>query len=342
MKKTEAKRKLRTILEELGLNQDSHLERFSTTARTFGEEASWWKDNRLVMFKPSCQEAMGSHLDKYLLPRFGSLPLAAIDERRVQEFIADLIRTEYVLPKGRRRTLSPKSIRNIVGVLKQILGVKIWRDWKLTFPESPDKEQRCFSPNEMRQIIGSVKGQWKALFATLATTGLRCGEAFGLHTEDLDLVNGQIMVRRSVWNGQEVTTKTKAGLRTITIEPALVKILSEHLGPRTAGRVFQTRVGTPFSKGNVRRKLREVLTKLKLPMGGLHAFRHGRVSVLQTNGVPGDLVKEWIGHSSLKTTSRYTHFNDDFRKQTANEAGLFIVGPNGPNFEQSQAKVVST
>ena len=29
---------------------------------------------RLVMFKPSCQEAMGSHLDKYVLPRFSSLP----------------------------------------------------------------------------------------------------------------------------------------------------------------------------------------------------------------------------------------------------------------------------
>ena len=134
------------------------------------------------------------------------------------------------------------------------------------------------APDEMRQIIGSVSGQWRALFATLATTGLRCEEAFGLHIDDLDLASGRIFVRGSVWNGQEVTTKTKAGVRAIDIEPALVSLLSGHLAGRTAGRVFQTRAGTPFSKGNVRRKLREVLTKLNLPMGGLHAFRHGRVS----------------------------------------------------------------
>jgi integrase len=341
MKKPEAKRKLRTLLEEIGLNADSHLERFTANARTFEDEALWWRDNRLITFKPSCQEAMGSHLDKYLIPRFGESPVGAIDERRVQEFIAVLIRTEYVLPKGRRRTLSPKSIRNIIGVLKQVLGVKVWRDWKLSFPEAPYKEQRFFTPDEMRQIIGAVEGQWRALFATLATTGLRAGEAFGLHVEDVNLPNAKITVRRNVWNGQELNTKTKRGNRTVTIEPALVQILSEHLGTRTTGRVFHTRAGTPFSKGNVRRKLREILETLKLPMGGLHAFRHGRVSVLQAKRVPGDLILEWVGHSNLNTTSGYTHFDDEFRRQTANDTGLFNVGPNGPHFEQSQVKTTT-
>jgi integrase len=179
------------------------------------------------------------------------------------------------------------------------------------------------------------------LFATLACSGLRCGEAFGLHVEDLDLKIGKIAVKRSVWKGQELSTKSRAGVRTIDIEPALAQLLSEHLAGRTAGRVFQTRAGTPFSKGNVRRKLRSVLTKLGLPMGGLHAFRHGRVSVLQTSGVPGDLVKEWIGHTSLRMTSRYTHFNDGFRKETANATGLFKAGPNGPNFGESTTEVAT-
>src|SRR5438552_15500873 len=94
MTKPQAKRKLRAILEEMGLNDDSHLEHAAAGARTFTSEAAWWRENRLPVFKPSCQETMGSHLDKYLLPRFGSLPIAAIDERRVQEFIADLMRME--------------------------------------------------------------------------------------------------------------------------------------------------------------------------------------------------------------------------------------------------------
>ena len=78
---------------------------------------------------------MGSHIDKYLLPRFGELSIDAVDERRVQEFIANLNRTE----------LAPKSIRNIIGVLKFNLGKSRWRDWNLVLPEIPEKEQRYFT-----------------------------------------------------------------------------------------------------------------------------------------------------------------------------------------------------
>lgn len=185
------------------------------------------------------------------------------------------------------------------------------------------------------------------LFATLATTGLRCGEAFGLLVEDLDLTTGRIYVRRSIWNGKEVSVKTKQGYRAVNIEPGLVEMLTAHLVERKGGRVFETRASTLLSKSNVRRKLNQILKKLNLAPAGLHAFRHGRVSMLQTNGVPGDLVKEWVGHSNLRTTSRCTHFRDDFRKQVASDVGLFSqtsvaeklpVGPNGPNFASVAAQ----
>ena len=174
---------------------------------------------------------------------------------------------------------------------------------------------------------------------------MRCGEAFGLHVEDLDLKTGRVFIRRSVWNGQEGSVKTKRGYRVVNIEPALVELLTAHLEGRTSGRVFATRNGTPFCKGNVRRKLNQILKSLKSAPAGLHAFRHGRVSVLQASGVPSDLIKDWVGHSSLKTTSIYTHFDDRFRQRIASEVALFSGplaqgnmagklpdGPNGPNF----------
>lgn len=343
MTKPEAKRRLRELLGEAGVNTAAHLERAAGPVRTFADEAEWWRENRMSLYRPRTREAMGGHLDKYILPRFGKLPLSALDERQAQEFIAELSRSEYVDPAGNRKKLSPKSVRNIVGVLKLILGKKVWRDWNLALPETPEKEQRCFTPDEMRMIVGAVNGQWRVLFATLADTGLRCGECFGLHVEDLDLSAGKLYVRRSISNGQEGPVKTKRGYRVVNIEPALIEMLKQHLGERKTGRVFQTRTGTPFSKDNVRRKLQSTLKALGLPKGGLHAFRHGRVSILQENGVPGDLVREWMGHSSLRTTSRYTHFRDDYRQQVAAELGLFSngtkeaelrVGPNGPNFEQ--------
>jgi len=325
--KPEAKRKLRELLEQSGVNTEFHLLQAIQASRTFEQESAWWRRNKLSLFKPSCQETMGSRIDKYMLPQFSGLPIDAVDERRVQEFVADLNRTE----------LAPKSIRNIVGVLRLILGKKRWRDWNLSLPEAPEKEQRYFTECEMRQIINSVEGQWRALFATMAGTGLRCGEVFGLHVEDLDLSSCRIHVRRSVWRGREVTVKTKSGNRTVDIEPALAEMLLEHLNGRTAGRVFQTRNGTALSKDSVRRKLVSVLAALGLKQGGLHAFRHGRVSVLQQKGVPGDLVKEWIGHSNLRTTSRYTHFGPEIRERVAAEVGIFrpMLDPSGPNLKAS-------
>jgi hypothetical protein len=65
---------------------------------------------------------MSSHLDKYILPRFGSMPIAAIDEKRVQEFIVEMTHVEHKWPNGISKRLSPKTIINVVGVLKVILG----------------------------------------------------------------------------------------------------------------------------------------------------------------------------------------------------------------------------
>ena len=286
---------------------------------------------------------MGSHLDKYLIPRLGDVLLEQLTERRVQEFVADLSRAEYVVPnkKKTRKKLSPKSVRNIVGVLKLVLGKKVWRDWSIVLPEIPRKEQRYFTEDEMRRIIEGSRGQWRVLFATLALTGLRAGEAFGLHVEDVDLEAGGITVRRSVWNGEEVTPKTKAGYRVVHIDAVLSDLLKEHLNGRRGGRLFQTRTGTPLSKGNVRRKLHETLRALGIPRGGLHAFRHGRVSGLQSRGVPSDLVKEWVGHSSLHTTSRYTHFGDDYKRRIASSLSLRTEeelrdGPHGPPFQEPE------
>jgi len=57
----------------------------------------------------------------------------------------ELVESCHSVGKGRKRRLGPKSIRNIVGVLRLIAGPKVWREWNLRFPGVPIKEQR-FQP----------------------------------------------------------------------------------------------------------------------------------------------------------------------------------------------------
>ena len=346
MTKAEAKRKLRSILEKDGINAADYLERVNQDVRTFAQEAKWWRENRLSLCKPSTQDKMNSHLDKYLLPRFGMLPVSVIDERLVQRFVAELSRTEYKTGKGTVKVLSPSTIPNIITVLKLIVGKKTWREWDLRLPEIPYSEQRYFTTEETVRIISAAKGQnaaetlqWRTLFAALAGTGLRCGEVFGLHLADLDLNSGKTYVRRSIYQQREVSVKTKKGNRVVHIEAALVEMLRQHLGGRTSGRVFQTRNGTPFSKDNVRRKLHSILEELRLKRGGLHAFRHGRVSFLKKKGVADKMIHDWIGHSTLRMADLYTHFEDADRQQVANDLGALkgvsslvppVIAPNAP------------
>jgi integrase len=70
---------------------------------------------------------------------------------------------------------------------------------------------------------------------------MRIGEVAGLHLDDLDLDNGVIYVRRSVWSGEELEPKTENAIREIDIDPALVKLLREYLGETRRLRVFEAR-----------------------------------------------------------------------------------------------------
>ena len=144
---------------------------------------------------------------------------------------------------------------------------------------------------------------------------MRCGELCGLRVEDLRLDNGAIEVSRSVWNGVEGPTKTRKGKRTVFVDSVTVRMLREFLAGRQTGRVFQSRLGTPLSCQEInRRVLKPICERLGLPVGTTHAFRHGRASLMQSQGLPADFVLSQIGHSSLQTTSIYTHFGQEQKR----------------------------
>lgn len=185
----------------------------------------------------------------------------------------------------------------------------------------------------------AAEGQYRVLFALLAGTGMRIGEAAGLHVDDLDLANCVITVGRAVWNGKEQSPKTKNAMRLIDIDPGLAETLRQHLGDKKVGRVFESQTGSPISGNNIlKRVLHPLLAGLEIPKAGLHTFRHSRVTMLRKNGTPEDLQLQWIGHSSLRTTDRYSHTDQEveYRRLAASKVALnFVVGPNGPNWRGS-------
>lgn len=310
--RSEAKRKLLEILTQEGVNTPTHLERSQRPPTTFADIADAWESKRLPQLKESSRYTAPKLIAKYLRPRFGQMVLEEIKTGTVNDWIVEL------QVKG----LEPKTIHNLWKLFRAIMNWHSQQNdepshkWYPTLPTIPDVEQRWFTQEEIGRIVNAAEGLYRVLFHLAGASAMRAGELFGLHVDDLDANRGVICVRRSVWRGQEVSPKTRKGYREVWIDSATIRMLQTYLGDRTSGRVFQTRNGTPLNDHDVLLDvLYPICDRLKIPRGGMHAFRHGRVSHMQQNHVPTDFTKNQVGHSSLRTTSGYTHFSDAFKRE---------------------------
>jgi len=306
--KPEAKRKLRAILEEKGINSTAYVIPSTNPPLTFTQASTKWENGALELLKPSTRRTIKSQLRKHLRPALGNIPMEAFTPELVNQMVV-----EWHM-KGLKRN----TIKNFVTTLSLIRG-KDFGKGAIKYPKQVEakEEAACFSPETMSAIIAREKEpMYRVLFATAAGTGMRSGELRGLRVGDVDLAKAIIHVRRSVWEGKEQSPKTENGYRKVGIDASLVQILKEYLGGRKLGYVFQTRRGTPLAGNNiVDRHLWPILDELEIRRCGLHAFRHGRVSFLVENDIPTNVIKQWIGHGSQKMIDLYTHSRPAFHQQ---------------------------
>jgi integrase len=300
MRKSEARRKLRSIIEATGANSPSYV---IPSSDLFAKRVAWWEENYLCRQKPSTQRTMRYHVRKYLLPKWNRHPVDCITAERVNEWIGELSH------------LSPMSQKHIVATLCLILGRQFGRK-KIAYMSVRDEQEEpvCYTPEEMGSIISQAQGMWKVLFATAAETGARAGELYGLEVADIDFVRNIIHVRRSVWEGQRQSTKSRNANRAIDVQPSLVAMLKHYLNGRKEGLVFPSKNGKPLRNNNVlRRHLHPTLQALSIREGGMHGFRHGRVSFLVENNTPVEVIKAWVGHGSEGMVRQYTHLRPQYR-----------------------------
>ena len=302
IRKTEARRKLRSIIEATGANHPSYV---IPSSDLFAKRVAWWEENYLCRQKPSTQRTMNYHVRKYLLPKWDRHPVDCITADKVTEWIGDL------------GHLSPMSQKHIVATLCLILGRRFGRK-KITYMSATEEQEEavCYAPEEMGSIIHQSQGMWKVLFATATETGARAGELYGLEVQDVDFTRNLIHIRRSVWEGQRQSTKSRNANRVIDVQPELVAMLRNYLNGRTEGLVFPSKNGKPLRNNNVvRRRLHPILHRLGIREGGMHGFRHGRVSFLVENNTPVEVIKAWIGHGSERMIRLYTHLRPKYRSQ---------------------------
>jgi integrase len=123
----------------------------------------------------------------------------------------------------------------------------------------------------MSSIVQNTTGQFRVLYALLAGSGLRIGEALGLEVENISKDFRTLHIRQSVWEGVKQKSKTASAIRDVDLCPALAAMLKVFIANRQIGLVFRNALGKTLAQSNVlRRSLHPVLERLEDPKAGFH------------------------------------------------------------------------
>jgi len=314
---------------------------------TFRRQAERWMNHIQTRKRSrvSAATAAGyqSYLNKWLIPNLGDLPLSAVDNKAGKELVAKLYAAN----------LAPKTIVEIVGAMKEVVASAIDGDGRRMFPREwnheymdvpivdPKKQHRpTLTAARVTEVIQKAERHYRVLYALLAGTGLRIGEALAIKldpdSEDHTTISSDcktIHVRKSVRGTREQNPKTDNAIRSVDICEALVVFLREFTEGRSSGFLFQSDSGRPLLQSNI---IRDSLGKLNVE--GFHTFRRFRASQLRRFRVPWDLEKLWMGHANKDVTDKYAEqLKDDveYRREWVEKVGLgFELGPkvgtNGP------------
>lgn len=323
--KSMARQRLREHLERECINSKESFRQNTAPATTFRQQAQWWiaslPGRRRRPVKPATVSGWRDALNAWLLLHLGDKLLADVSNKAVRELV------EKMSAAG----LSAKTIVNYVQVVKLVVASSVDeegeqihpRNWNHDFIQLPvvrkDKQHRpTVTEADLREILSNVKKRkYAVLFAILAGTGLRIGEALALRSTDLGPGCRLLHVRRSLWRGQEQEPKTSNAVRVVDIPEGLAGYLRDYVSG-LSGYLFAAAQGQPLQQRNVLRVLHRVKRV------GFHAFRRFRLTWLRKNAVPKDLERFWMGHAAEEVGDLYSKLKEDvaFRQEWAERIGL--------------------
>lgn len=161
------------------------------------------------------------------------------------------------------------------------------------------------------------------LFALLAETGIRVGQALGLRHSDFVSRRCELRIVPRDDNANGARTKTRT-ITTVPVSSALVRLYSEYMhteyGDLDSDYVFVNLFSHPVGRPLRYDAVAKLVTRLRARTGiefTPHVLRHTRATALIRAGVPIEIVSKMLTHRSVETTSQtYIHLGvDDVRAE---------------------------
>jgi integrase len=224
--RTEAIRYLTTVEVDLSRGQwtNPRLGR-----ATFSGWAERWQQTTTNL-RPNTQALHRYLLRRFLLPAFGTTPLADLDVMAVRAWLAEL-QAASVHP-----STSAKAYRLLARILDTAVEAgRIPRNPCTVKGAASERapEMRVATVAQVAALAEAVGSQYKALVLVAAYAGLRWGELAGLRVKHVDVLHAQITVAEQVTEIAGRFTwgppKTQAGRRMVTLPSVAATALEAHL-----------------------------------------------------------------------------------------------------------------
>ncbi len=309
-----------------------------------------WLDTWLTEYiqpsvKPLSYSTYQSRVNTHIKPAIGHVRLQELNPTQIQTFYNSL---------SRKKKLSPKTIKNVHGILHKCLAQAVKLRYIGFNPcdscELPRMERREIKPlteTEIRAFLTEIREgeQLRDLFTVALFTGMREGEICGLPWEAVNFHAGTITVKQQLQRQKEkggchyIATTKNDRTRTITAAPYVMGILKEIFTEQkrqylTAGRawendwnlVFVRPDGSFIPPQTVLKHFKKIAGRIGRPDARFHDLRHTYAVTALQEGDSVKTVQENLGHATASfTLDVYGHVSEKMKAESAARMENFIA-----------------
>ena len=303
---------------------------------TVGDYIALWYERKAAALKPSTATKYHDYLDRFILDHFEGVDIEELSRHHVTEWVSWADRQRQSDSVG----YSVETRRGWWNVLKMVLldlhaelGLERNPIARVKPPKVDDGRKRSRSAltrDELARFVDACETMIPPRFAevyTLATTGMRVGEAHGLFWECVDWERDELELRRSATKGV-LTETTKTGYaRTVPMCHRLAELLREHRKDAMAGDgiasrlVFPSNNGKPRYSGSLRKSMNSVAEAIGLGVRvGPQTLRRTFNTLCIQAGVSEVVLRSQVGHRSPEMTHLYSSVETEAKAKSARRA----------------------
>ncbi|MGO4970038.1 tyrosine-type recombinase/integrase [Streptococcus alactolyticus] len=330
--KKEVKAKAQQAQSNFKANGSTVFKRVKVT--TYKELAALWLENYQMTVKPQTLVSTRQFLKNHILPVFGDMQLDKIHIAHIQSWVNKL--AFKIVNYGVAASINKRILQ--YGVSMQLIPFNPAREVILPRPQKAganrikfiDKEDLKTFLDYMERLAPTAYNYYydSVLYKLLLATGCRYGEAVALEWSDIDFNSATISITKT-YNRivkQVGTPKSKAGIRTISIDNKTILMLKQYrnrqrqafmeIGSPAPALVFSTTI-SQYPNSDARTKsLRYRCKEAGIPQFTFHAFRHTHASLLLNAGISYKELQHRLGHATLAMTmDTYSHLSKEKEKE---------------------------